>query len=93
MSAHIIVLDLKRRRKSYSELDERLAKFDTCWQVRDDLWMVITNRSSTEIHNELWPCLGNEDQLFIARIEKDASWSGYGQRVTSWLSQNMSNRI
>ncbi len=93
MSAYIIVLDLKRRRKSYTELDERLARFDACWQVRDDLWMVISECSSAEMHEQLRPHLGTEDKLFIARTESDTSWSGYGQRVSTWLSQNLSNRI
>ncbi len=92
MPAYIIVFELKRRQKTYIDLDERLAKFDNRWQVRDSVWIVITERASGDLHSELRPVLGADDELFVARIDDDNSWSGYSQRVTAWLSNHLSDR-
>lgn len=48
MPSYIIVFELKRRRKSYTDLEERLAKFDTCWQVRDCVWIVVSNGTNDD---------------------------------------------
>ena len=85
MPTFIICLNLKRRYRTYLALEERIAEFETCLQLQQNVWVINAKSNSTALAGILKPHLGAEDEIFVGKLDSDTDWHGFSAIVTNWL--------
>ena len=59
------------------------------WDCLDSTWLVITDRTATEIRDELKRHLGDDDRLLVMRCGQGAAWLGFNDSCEAWLDENL----
>ncbi len=55
------------------------------WDCLASTWLVITDRTPTEIRDELKQHLKDDDRLLVARCGEGAAWLGFKDDCRTWL--------
>ena len=58
------------------------------WDCLESTWLVITERTPTEIRDELKLYLKQGDRLLVVRCGDDADWLGFTVDCQTWLEDN-----
>ena len=59
------------------------------WHCLDLTWLVISDKTATQIQDELRPHIKDDDQLLIMRYGKGAAWFGFRGECWSWLKKTL----
>ncbi|MDZ5448638.1 hypothetical protein [Labrys sp. ZIDIC5] len=95
MAVYIIGYDLHPSKgETYDDLMEALGKLSPkTWHCLDSTWMVVTNKTATQIRDELKPHLYKDDQLLVVKYEEHGNgrWAFYGFTgdCAQWIKDNL----
>jgi hypothetical protein len=72
-----------------AQLGKRISDLWTGTLHLDGAWIVHCESTSDEIRDELVPCLGPGDALFVVGAGHDAAWTGFEVAATDWLLKHI----
>lgn len=88
MACHIITYDLKKQGQNYECLSEKIKSYGTWAHLQGSVWIVKSDKKSSEIRDHLKACLDENDQLFVAKLTGEAAWTGHADR-SDWLKKHL----
>lgn len=91
MKAYLIGYDLNKSGQDYTTLIEEIKKYKTWWHHLDSTWIVITESSATNIRNHLKDFIDQNDELLVVKLSSEAAWTGFNNKGSKWLKENLSN--
>lgn len=92
MKIYLIGYDLNRPRgeDDYKDLIEKIKEsFPTWWHHLDSTWLVKTDMTAVQIRDKLKPYLDKGDELLVARLSGEAAWTGFNDKGSKWLKDNL----
>ncbi len=92
MAIHVVGYDLHPKQgETYNELIEAIKKVGSdWWHCLDSTWLVVSNKNSVQIRDEIWRHMKADDQLLVVKYEPhDAAWIGFTGNCGDWLKRNM----
>ena len=87
MACYIIACDLNRPGEDYVELIQTIERLAS--RARECVrgtWLVLTDKTATELRDELRPYVGENDRLFVAQIGGEVAWRGPDHRMSMGLT-------
>jgi hypothetical protein len=72
--------------KLYAALE---ALGDRYWDCLDSTWLVATERTPSQIREELRQYLNEGDRLLVMRYGEGAAWVGFKDECETWLEDNL----
>jgi len=92
MSIYMIGYDLHPSEgERYGELYTALEAMGTggYWDCLDSTWLLITEKTATQIRDELKQYLREDDRLLVMRHGEGAAWYGFKDDCQTWLEDNL----
>jgi hypothetical protein len=89
MKAQLIIYQLEDEAES-SKINEQIKAFSKWARITDNCWMVITNKDSASIRDELRPTVNNKLRILVINITNQG-WGAYAipEEVTGWMKSNL----
>lgn len=85
--SYIVTYDLRAPGRNYDSLYEALRSYGTYYHIQESVWIIVSNRSATEICDHLLTFIDSNDSLFVARLSGEAAW--FGVPDSDWLKRNL----
>ncbi len=82
---YIVTFVFKSLDNSYEELNNGLKSFGTWWHQSASVWLIATNKSSSEIRDYLLQFMKEGDKIYVARLHKNWAASGFSTEEYNWL--------
>jgi hypothetical protein len=92
MSVYLINYDLRKQRDKNS-LQEQIRRYGICHQVFDSSWVIASDKSITQIRDELAKYINRHDRLLVARLHGEAAWRRLEVELSLWLKIQLNSRI
>jgi hypothetical protein len=90
MATLCISYDLNQAGKNYDGLITKIREvFPTYWHHLDSMWLVVTDMTPVAVRDLLKPYLDSDDELLVAKISAPAAWTGFNDRGSKWLKDNL----
>ena len=90
MATYIVGYDIHPTKgETYDELIEAIKAYQTWWHHLDSTWLIVTEDSATSIRNNLKQHLRSDDQLLVAKTCSVGAWSGFSDKGSQWLTDNI----
>ncbi len=89
MPAYIVCYDLNSKGQNYECITKKLSAYGTHWHMQGSAWVIVTDQTSTAIRDNLKACLDDNDELFVGRLQGEAAWKGYSDKISKWLKDNL----
>lgn len=91
MATYIVGYDLHPTRgETYEDLINAIKNVgSTWWHHLDSTWVVVTNKSASQIRDELSRHLRSDDQLLVVESAHVAAWTGFNDNGSAWLKANV----
>ena len=94
MATFMIGYDINSEGSNYSSTNSALIEkirdaFPTWWHHLDSTWLVVTDKSASEIRDKLKPCLDNDDELLVMKSAGVGAWCGFNKTGSNWLKNNL----
>jgi len=91
MSTFLIGYDLdKPGEKDYTDLIAAIKILGAWWHHLDSTWIVKSALTHVEVRDVLRPYLSTSDKLLVIDVTSDAAaWTGFNQRGSNWLKDNL----
>ncbi len=74
MNALIVVYDIA----DHEQGDEQIIEYINCWpntiELRQGVWLVLTDDVASELEMEISMALGPEDRLWVMRVDRDKAY-------------------
>jgi hypothetical protein len=79
------------RGETYDELINAIKGVGTgWWHCLDSTWLVISNKTSAQVRDELWQHMKSDDQLLVvAYAPQNSAWVGFSKECGEWLKRHM----
>ena len=85
MKTYIISYDLSQPGQNYEELLKRIKSYSQWARLGGSAYIIMTDKSHTEIRDNLLEVLDKNDKLFVGTVSAPAAWYGLGSEVSNWL--------
>lgn len=59
------------------------------WDCLDSTWLVVTDKTPSEIRDNLKPYLKDDDRLLVMRYGEGAAWLGFKDDCQTWLEDKL----
>lgn len=69
----IITYDLCNER-NYEKLYEYLKNYNEYAKITESTWLIATQKSSSDIRDEIINIIDDDDRVFVARLEGEKAW-------------------
>ena len=91
MTTYIIGYDLHPSKgETYEDLIEAIKGVgSTWWHHLDSTWVVVTDKTAAQLRDELKPYLKSDDQLLVVKSGGEAAWTGFNDKGSKWLKDNL----
>lgn len=91
MSTYIVGCDLHPTRgETYEELINAIKEVgSTWWHHLDSTWVVVTDKTATQVRDALKQHLKSDDQLLVVESSHVAAWTGFNDNGSQWLKANV----
>ncbi len=92
MPVYMIGYDLHRsEEEKYIDLYTALESIGSggYWDCLDQTWLVMTDKTPSEIRDALKPHLKEDDRLLVMRYGGEAAWCGFKDDCQTWLEDNL----
>lgn len=90
MHTLLIGYDLNTSGQAYDGLIAMIKSTGNWWHGLDSTWIVKSSHSATSMQNLLRSEIDNNDELLVIDITGDsASWFGFSDEASRWLSNNL----
>jgi len=76
MACFIIGCRLASPGGDYVAITEGIERLGKSWECPGSSWILSTDLCAAEIRDSLRPCLGANDQLFVAQVRGEVAWGG-----------------
>lgn len=74
----------------YDELFTALEEMGSgYWDCLDSVWLIMTEKTPSEIRDELKRHLKDDDRLLVVRCGEGAAWHGFNNSCRTWLEDNL----
>jgi hypothetical protein len=75
----------------YGQLYAALEAMGTAgyWDCLDSTWLLITEKTATQIKDELKQYLKDGDRLLVMRYGEGGAWYGFKDDCQTWLEDNL----
>ena len=91
MHAYLISYDLSSPGQDYASLIDAIkALSKTWWHHLDSTWIIRHPGPATEIRDALSPHIDSNDELLVVQLTGTAAWTGFDQKGSDWLKNNLS---
>lgn len=88
MSTKLIGYDLNSPGQNYSDLIEAIKELGAWWHHLDSTWLVKTDKSATQLRDDLKKHIDSEDELLVVDVTGDArAWVGFNTSGSTWLKE------
>ena len=85
MAVYIVAYELFEQSTRHQRLAQRLQSLGARWTLRDHVCFLTTDLTAAELMDRFEDCLGEDDELFIARLSGQAAWAGLHRADSEWL--------
>ena len=91
MAIYMIGYDLQSsKEEDYENLFTALEGIGSgYWDCLDSTWLVITEKTATQIKDELKQHLKDGDRLLVMRYGEGAAWLGFKDECQTWLEDKL----
>ena len=91
MAIYMIGYDLQpSKEEDYENLFTALEGIGSgYWDCLDSTWLVITEKTATQIRDELKRHLKDGDRLLVMRYGEGAAWLGFKDECQTWLEDKL----
>lgn len=91
MAIYMIGYDLQpSKEEDYENLFTALEGIGSgYWDCLDSTWLVITEKTATQIRDELKRHLKDGDRLLVMRYGESAAWLGFKDECQTWLEDKL----
>ena len=87
MARYIIGCTMTSPGRDYIDFTEAVAALGEFWPCTPSLWIVTSERSASDIRDELKPHLGPNDDLVVAELSGRAAWRGADPHFSEGLKK------
>lgn len=88
MKVYQISYDLRNKR-NYNALYERIKKLGSWCHALESSWVVATQKSASQIRDDLKLATDRDDGLLVTRLQGEAAWYGLSDKVRQWLKKQL----
>jgi len=89
LACYVVSYDLHTPGQKYDCLTKKLEAYGTHWHAQGSVWFVVTTSSATDIRDNLNACLDSNDKLIVAKLSREAAWTGYSDSISAWLKKHL----
>ena len=90
MATYMIGYDLNKPGQDYDDLIDAIKNIGSnWWHCLDSTWIVVTDKSAVTIRDQLSPHIDRNDELLVARLTGEAAWTGFDDKCSNWLKNNL----
>ena len=89
MPTYMVGYDLNAPGKNYGELIEALKGYGTYWHHLDSIWLIVTDRTTSEIRDYVGQFLDQNDELLVAKLSGAWATKGIQKSGNDWLHSNV----
>ncbi|MCB2190317.1 MAG: SinR family protein [Deltaproteobacteria bacterium] len=90
MAVRLIGYDLNKPGKDYKPLYDGIKKVgSTWWHYLDSTWLVVTDKSPSDIRDELKQYIDNNDHLMVVALSGAWATQNLSKECNDWLHQHM----
>jgi hypothetical protein len=91
VKTYLIGYDLNKSGKNYDGLIDKIKEIPTLWWHHlDSTWIIKTDQSAVQVRDQLKPYLDSDDELLVVRLTGEGAWTGFNERGSKWLKDNLS---
>ncbi|QFT76343.1 CRISPR-associated endoribonuclease Cas2 [Erythrobacter sp. THAF29] len=88
MSIVLVTYDLKQPGRDYAPVHRYLRAYTHCKGL-ESVWLLDTQRSTSDIRDDLKQLVDSNDVVFVAKIQRD--WAASNYSCGSWLNEKGRN--
>lgn len=92
MSVYLINYHLRKQRDE-TNLQERIRSLGTCHRVFESSWVIASDKSTTQIRDELARFIDRDGRLLVTRLQGEAAWRRLEVELSLWLKIQLNSRI
>jgi hypothetical protein len=86
----LVGYDLNRPGQNYAGLFAELKAVPLWWHYLDSTWLLRTEETAVQLRNRLVTHIDAGDELLVIDVTNpEAAWSGFDQRATQWIKDNL----
>jgi len=90
MNKFVIGYDPVKPGQDYASLFQAIKSVgSTWWHCLDSTWIVITNRTATQVRDYLTPHMDVNEELLVISCGLPAAWRGFNEECSNWLAANL----
>ena len=82
---YCVSYDLKNPGRDYNSLVEAIKAYGTWWHQTGSVWIIVSQRSSTTVRDELMRHIDQNDKLFVIALKKDWAAVGFNENEYNWM--------
>ena len=90
MNTYVVGYDLNKPGQNYTELIKALQAYPDWWHYLDSTWVIKTNKTTTQIRDDLKQHIDASDELLVVRLSGEGAWTGFVEKASNWLLANLS---
>ena len=82
--------DLNKSGQNYDKLIDALkSNYDNWWHHLDSTWLIKTSKTCVEVRDDLKTLIDGNDELLVAELTGTAAWTGFSDKGSTWLKNNL----
>lgn len=89
MATYIITYDLNKAGQDYESLESAIKAYGTWAKIATTTYVIVSSDSASDIRDYLKGQIDKNDELFVGKLSGEAAWSGLGDKVSTWLKENL----
>lgn len=88
---YLVSYDLNKPEQDYPQLIDAIKRYDNACRVLKSQWLIYSDKSATQLFNELVAFVDSNDELFICEVTENRF--GRFKQETFNLLQKIQNRV
>ena len=82
---YCISYDLKNPGRDYTSLIEGIKAYGTWWHQTQSVWIIVSQRTATEVRDDLMKYIDRSDKLFVVVLKREWAAVGFQDKEYIWL--------
>ena len=79
MNKYIISYDLIGPNRNYDAIIKKIESYPISISVLESVWIVVTDKTSTVIRDDIYSVMDSNDKLFVAKLVGEAAWKNLNE--------------
>lgn len=89
MANYMIGYDLCKPGQNYEKLFEAIKNLGSWWHCLDSTWIVVSQKTVTQIRDILQKHIDTNDRLLVAKLSDEAAWYNFSEECSNWLKNKL----